>query len=121
MQSGVGAFELVHYRDGALVRELVYGCYEREGEWERVTGTRQAWESWSEEPVVGDVEPRPDVYTVFDHYGLFDTEPNAMAKAKAKAKPKTKKPKPKTKAKAKAKPKTKPKAKAKAKPKKRKR
>ncbi len=91
MQSTVDAFELVHYCDGALLRELVYGCYAKEREWERVAGTRQPWEPWAEDPVIGEMDPMPDVDVVFGHYGLFDTDPVPAKKPKAKAKPKKRK------------------------------
>ena len=44
-QSAVDAFQYHHWNDGKLVRSLVYGCFEKEREWERVEGTPQPWES----------------------------------------------------------------------------
>jgi hypothetical protein len=46
-QSVVDAFEYRHWRNGECVRELVYGCYEEERRWERVTGQPQPWEDAS--------------------------------------------------------------------------
>lgn len=48
-QPAVDAFEYLHYRNGALVRELVYGCTE-ERVWERVEGAAQPWETWRRPP-----------------------------------------------------------------------
>ena len=43
-QSVVDAFEYHHWRDGALLRTLVFGCYGGEGTWERAEGRIEPWE-----------------------------------------------------------------------------
>ena len=52
-QSVVDAFEYHHWRDGALLRSLVYGFREAERTWERVEGTPEPWEA---EILFGDPE-----------------------------------------------------------------
>jgi hypothetical protein len=44
-QSLVDAFQFHHWRDGAHLRALVFGCYGRnERTWERVEGSSEPWE-----------------------------------------------------------------------------
>ena len=43
-QSTVDAFEYHHWRAGAALRSLVYGCYEEERTWEEISGTPEPWE-----------------------------------------------------------------------------
>jgi hypothetical protein len=82
-QSTVDAFELLHFRDGRLVRELVNGCYRDERTWERVVGDPEPWEAWDEPPVVGRFAPLDAVgvaLRVFDHYGLYGRAPVRASK-----------------------------------------
>ena len=89
MQSTVDAFELLHYRNGTLIRELVYSC-ENERTWDRVSGTRQSWEPWASEPIVGDTDPMPDPWIVIEHYGLQGQRPSsAKSRSKSKSAPKS--------------------------------
>lgn len=43
-QSAVDAFQYHHWREGALARSLVYGCFGDERTWDRVSGVAEAWE-----------------------------------------------------------------------------
>ena len=43
-QSAVDAFEFHHWRAGATVRSLVFGCYREERTWERAEGEPEPWE-----------------------------------------------------------------------------
>lgn len=43
-QSTVDAFQFHHWRSGAKVRSLVYGCFAEERTWERVEGQPEPWE-----------------------------------------------------------------------------
>jgi hypothetical protein len=43
-QSVVDAFQFHHWRAGARLRSLVFGCFEEERTWERVEGTPEPWE-----------------------------------------------------------------------------
>jgi hypothetical protein len=88
-QSVVDAFEFLHYQGGALVRELVYGCEDSQV-WERVSGKRQPWEPWPDDPVIGEMEPFPRVWDVFEHHGLLGAsgkEGRSRGRAKASPKP----------------------------------
>ena len=44
-QSAVDAFQFQHWRGGKCLRELVYGAFEEERTWERVSGVAEAWEA----------------------------------------------------------------------------
>ncbi len=44
-QSSVDSFLYRHARQGALIRDLVYGCFKDERSWERIAGEPQAWEA----------------------------------------------------------------------------
>ena len=44
-QSAVDSFHYCHWDRGAVVRTLVYGCFEMERTWERIEGASEAWES----------------------------------------------------------------------------
>ena len=52
-QSVVDAFQYHHWQTGKHVRSLVYGCFEKEREWERADGTAQPWEA---EVLFGDLD-----------------------------------------------------------------
>jgi hypothetical protein len=43
-QSAVDAFQFHHWRSGAHLRSLVFGCFGEERTWERVEGTPEPWE-----------------------------------------------------------------------------
>lgn len=43
-QSAVDAFQFTLSNNGSIERKLVYGCYDKEREWEIVQGIEQDWE-----------------------------------------------------------------------------
>lgn len=43
-QSTVDAFEFHHWREGTILRSLIFGCYKEERTWERVDGQPEPWE-----------------------------------------------------------------------------
>ena len=70
-QSVVDAFEYRHWRRGECVRELVYGCFESEREWEIVSGEPQPWEAdalWEEGNLSESVDSRETACAVAEHF-----------------------------------------------------
>ena len=67
-----GAFDYAHYKAGALVREIVHGCFE-ENLWEKLSGLAEPWEAWRRPPKLGKYDPIPAVeiaQRVRAHFGL---------------------------------------------------
>ncbi len=88
-QSATDSLDYIHHHDGSLVREIRFGM-NVERVWEKLVGSPEAWESWSEPPkhgAIGSASASHEADRILVHHGIREAPAKETATTTAPKKP----------------------------------